>query len=353
MKNTKRIFFLIMIAAVCAASLACRFTGATPEAAPSATPEALVEATPAPSAPAEAKAEPGILSFENSLEALSSYRLKVNVSVVGVGEDGKPVTRRLEILKEALKAKELSHTRIAVDPKAGNAFEEFIVGRQTLIYRPEDAENPCFLFTQSDTATYEMEMAQVDRIFADVEKDSLIAAGEQVNGVLSDRYSVTGLKLLAGSLESYQAEIWLATDDGYPVRFRGEGKGSMRLSGDEIRGQITWEVNLVDVNRVDAIPLPDVCEQARQANQDIPIPPNASERDIYGGVINFSSPDEPAKIAEFYRQELPANGWTITEETTNDPLYILLISQVDRQLQVMISPDETSGSLVIISEWNP
>jgi hypothetical protein len=195
-----------------------------------------------------------------------------------------------------------------------------------------------------------MGLTRPEQMFGNLEKGDLIQSGEVVNGVKTDHYRVKDFQLALSAAASRQGEIWIAQDGGYTVKFSGEAQGQVGLGKTQAQGTMTWEYDLTEINRLAGISLPAECASAQQANEDIPVPSNASEKDIYGGVIAFSSPDAPGTVADYYRIELPANGWTISDESTDDPLYIFKIKKDDRKMQVMISPGENEGSAVIITQ---
>jgi hypothetical protein len=293
------------------------------------------------------------VSLESGLEKLSGYRMSLHLEADGKEDDQQNAKHQLDILTERVQSRMLAHTKIVTDQSEDQVFEAFTVDRQTFIYKPQDKNNPCFLFTTGDNGTFELGRTSLDQIFSDLEQDKLIQSGEVVNGVKTDHYSVKNMQLMIGALDSYKAEIWLAQDGGYPVRFVGEADGKAKITAKEISGKLRWEYNLKDIDQVVDIPLPKECEQARQANSDIPVPADVNQKDIYGGVITFSSKDTPTVIADFYRSQLQAKGWKIDDESATDPLYIFHISKESRRMQVMVNPGTNGGSMVIISEFNP
>lgn len=291
------------------------------------------------------------ISFEDALDQLSSYRLRLVIEVAGNDSGGEK--HSMEIINEKIRAQSQIHSRVANGDGSGGGFELYGSNGETFIMQPDNLEKPCLLLSASAIIPFEIGLTSVDQIFKGLQKDQLIQAGEEVNGVKTDHYTGKGLSTLMGSLDSYEAEVWLAQYGEYPVRFTGEALGTIRLFDRETSGNIYWTYDLTDINQVVDIPLPSACEQARHVNEDLPVPWNASEKKIYGGVMTFTTPDDSKTVAEFYRSELPANGWTFEETVSTEMLYLMRISKVDRVMQLTISSVPTGGSLVVISDWNP
>lgn len=93
----------------------------------------------------------------------------------------------------------------------------------------------------------------------------LISRGENVNGVMTDHYSLEDVRQAFGQTEIQsisevkRADVWIAQDGGYPVRIDIEATGE-NPSGTS--GTYTLRYDLTDINQVSTIALPEACENA-------------------------------------------------------------------------------------------
>jgi hypothetical protein len=85
---------------------------------------------------------------------------------------------------------------------------------------------------------------------------SLIEQGVTVNDVQTDHYRFQGAVDVAG-LEQVDAELWLAADGGYPVRFH-----ATETLSEGSQGTVTLEYNLTNINQALDIQVPPECEGA-------------------------------------------------------------------------------------------
>ena len=83
-----------------------------------------------------------------------------------------------------------------------------------------------------------------------------------------------------------------------------------------VNGKMHWEFDLMDVNQVNEIILPDICVQAESEGVgNLPVPPSATDVTQFGPMMTLNSSDAPNVVADFYRQELAAAGYELTEES--------------------------------------
>jgi hypothetical protein len=183
-------------------------------------------------------------------------------------------------------------------------------------------------------------------IFNSFEILDLIALNDEVNGVLTQRYSVQSVDLSLGSSSQVMGEIWIAQEDGFVVRFQGESNGTFMMSEQMSEGVLTWDYQVTLIDALDEITLPAACLEQKTTG-DFPIPDNASSRTVFSGFISFESPDTPLSVARFYREMLPREGWEITSDEVFGDFFILEAQRDDRQVQITVSPGE-DGALVVI-----
>jgi hypothetical protein len=134
------------------------------------------------------------------------------------------------------------------------------------------------------------------------------------------------------------------------VKYVGTATGKNNaFAGQAGEGSFTWEYNVEDANQVEAIALPEECA-GQQPAADIPVPEGATEKSSFGKLITFKSADAPADVAAFYKQAMPAQGWTAGEANVMGDLQMLSFTKDGRKLSITITKEEQGGSSVMISE---
>lgn len=334
-----------------AATLACSLGRKTVAPPPSPSPAA--PATVAPSgrtatpAPTEEAPPPALSS--DVLEQLNSYRSRyVWRQTV---EDGSTETVTLEVEE----TREPAAQRMVITSEGGNnpgTVEMVRIGDMAWICAPDSG---CFQTQMSDTATPEFGEAI---LFTPDElsiSDYRYVGQDTVNGVRSRHYILTLppealMGKVQGSVTATQADVWIADGAGLPAyvtRFTLSWEGT-NDEGKKIRGDWTWEI--YDVNQPITIQPP---EGAPTQPEDIPIYPGATSQSLMGNTIMFSSTDPVEKVAEFYRAEMPRQGWAAGEENAMGSIVLQEWTKGDRQVSLMISAQDEGGCSVVITIEQP
>ncbi|NOK85070.1 MAG: hypothetical protein GFH27_549327n82 [Chloroflexi bacterium AL-W] len=293
---------------------------------------------------------------EGNLAELESYRLQLNISFEGTNDDGEPESGTIEMTQAFIAVSNDQHMQMVMDGTdidgTEGTFEFFQVDGTTYIYSVEaGSEAQCFSFSSDEEALDTTAMLQPADFMGGIEEAKLVGKSEVINGINTDHYAFDQAGLSFGLFASAQGEAWIAQDGGYMVKYLGEASGTNALFGaSDVEGTIIWEYNLEDINTVDSIVLPPECA-AQSPADDVPVPDNAVDKANFAGLITFSSPDTPTDVAAYYRDEMPAQGWGIGEETTFGDFITLEFTKEERTLSITISPDEESGgSDVMLNE---
>jgi hypothetical protein len=329
-----------------------------------ATTAAPAESTPAPTAGGETR---NIDDLSGSLDSLKSYRQRFTYSYDGKNDKGEPEKGAIEFVQEYIAATHDQHLIMrgmglsaatptpSSDDKTGaptggsnDAFEMFQVGGMMYMYNANSSgDQKCISFSADQKgANSQGPTFKPGDLVGGLSNATLIARGENVNGVLADHYSANEKDLTLGLYTSAKGDLWVAQEGGYVVKYVGEASGKTALIGKTAEGAFKWAYDIEDANKLDKITLPAECEKAKPA-EDIPIPANATDKGNFGAMITFKSPDDPAKVTEFYQKELPAKGWKADENALEG---ILSFSKDNRTLTIMISKEDSGGCSVVITE---
>jgi hypothetical protein len=301
-------------------------------------------------------------NLDGSLANLDSYRLHFTFGIEGKDKDGKPQKGAIEILQEYIKA---SHDRRMTYSTTGNLgqtgsltpttspvggkFEIIQIGDTSYLYSPEGQNaQKCLGYSSSDQGnTRSMELFKPSDIIGGLKNAKLAAKGETVNGVKADHYTFDQTGLDFGSFSSAKGDAWVASDGGYVVKYVGQATGQNALFGQSTEGTFTWEYTLEEVNQLKEIALPKECEN-QKPSADIPVPENATEKNSFGNIQTYKTSDEPAKAAEFYKQQLPTQGWQAGSENKRGDAITLDFTKEGRKITVTVTKDEKGSSVIVM-----
>jgi hypothetical protein len=79
---------------------------------------------------------------------------------------------------------------------------------------------------------------------------------------------------------------------------------------------------------------------------DVPLYPGATDLQKIGSALRFSVPDAPDLVATFYRQQMPANGWTSLQEANSGGQIIQTWMKADRIGNFIISVKDGKTSVM-------
>lgn len=186
---------------------------------------------------------------------------------------------------------------------------------------------------------------------------------ETYHGLEAERYSFDqtafNLDLLPAGMEVEQASgnLYVTVEDGYLVHLdmalSGTGLG---LSADMeeptlTEGTLEYTADLSSINESITVELPEDAVQATQLPEDIPLPDDASQwmamdmMDVRAFVLASDSP--PAAVADFYRTQMPENGWTESSTAEDAGSYTFEYTQDERSVELEIGTDTELGKTLI------
>ena len=163
---------------------------------------------------------------------------------------------------------------------------------------------------------------------------------ETVNGIDTRHYTLSLSPALVaayakGDVTDMEAEAWVADEASLPafvVRFRIY----VKAGGDE-PGEWNYSYEIYDVNTPFTIEPP---EGAATFPEDVPQYPNAHDMTLMENMISFSTPDDAATVADFYRTNLADMGWTQESDQEMSGMMMQTWTKEGRTLQLMITPGD-------------
>ncbi|MCS6848501.1 MAG: hypothetical protein RMN52_12410 [Anaerolineae bacterium] len=305
------------------------------------------------------------------LDKLKSYRARLAWSFDGKLADGKPYTLSYTIVESVFPADKqgyriLTGTQTPEQPDdqatwnlemfevAGVAYMSGTLGAETAKCEPVPMLSGLFGAG---------ELLDLSNDSQSVRGVRLVKAGDRVNGILADQYELDAKTFLTRGIKSAAGNIWVARDGGYVVKLTLQATGDNAMLGEEapsedeskrsrpVEGKLTMEYVVLSVNKEKPITLPAACKPPQSAAADIPIPKSAANAFTREGMTMFQSEEKAEALIEFYKKEMPANGWKAGKTQSAAGITQMEFTKGDRKVNIFITPNPVGkGMTVIINE---
>lgn len=304
-------------------------------------------ATPAPSAPG---GEPSAAGFGlgSGLDDLKSYRSNLVLRLEGQNSMGESTSALFQLLEENASEQNAYHllTKLEEQHVPPGSLELYKLQEAVYLVSTEfSGGTGCLKLSGATTAAQQIGEMGPTAAFENLSLSDLIGEGETVNGILTDHYKVGGADFKLGALNQLSGEVWVAREGRAIVRFTGQASGTLDLQGGPGQGTLNWEYNLTDVNATQ-VNLPAECGQ--EALADVPLPEGASDLSQMGAGLTFRVQRAPEEVAEFFREALPNNGWTIEREASDGNAYSFDLIKGERRVGLFVTLSEGSSQVLII-----
>ncbi len=212
-----------------------------------------------------------------------------------------------------------------------------------------------------ETATEGM-ITRPDQLFDDLNSEgvTLVEEGVVVNGISTDHYHFdeTAIQDADASVSTVTGDIYVAREGEFIVKFVIDGQGDMGGFGDEAAtelGTFHMEFNVFDVNSNITITAPADCStvggggigEGGGESGDYPMLADAFETTTFAGIVTYKTNTSIADAAAFYRDELTAQGWTVSFEYSDDTTALVTMEKDGNTLTVTVTTDPSSGANLV------
>ncbi len=288
------------------------------------------------------------LTYQEPQDLLSSYRIALSFSFEGIGADGSPVQGAV-----------MADGERTLDPLAMNMTFDGLDNASL------SGELP-FSFSLIDNIyTFSAPLFGCATIPAGEFQDPfalLIDTGgfllgnaprmrpdDVINGVPVYSFSLDTSNVEPGELDIAQFDsgtVYIAKDGGYLVRLEMNGSGtSEMLSGSpDLEGDITYDLNYFDFNQTVEIKPPEGCTQD-SSELEYPVTPDAYQLSTVLGITSYKTDLPLEDVIQFYRDEMPAAGWTLEEEFVSGPIALLSFAGDAGTVQITLNFDEATDTV--------
>jgi hypothetical protein len=317
--------------------------------------------TPASESAGDTGLDTGVLSTSSDFD---SYRSKMTITTKGT-KDGQEVTESLNFTTEYTKEPLAQHIVMS-----GTALEEGGAPGSIEMYQTADTmymkmgdqwlSVPAGEGEQITQGLITPEDLLGDTCGWKKERDTELG-GIKVNHYTTskgqmDQCAPTALLTQVGELTDAGGDLYVAIEQNYVAQMdfflEGTGMDLSMGSADEAvqQGRMEFHFEMSDVNQPFTIQVPEEALAAGSMPEDIPIPADAEEASNMFGMISFQSASTPAEIADFYKAEMPNNGWTQTSADEMGGMFMLEYTKDTRTASFVINTDsDTNKTSVLIT----
>ncbi len=337
---------LILALTACSSDWLDDFIG-EPSPTPRPTPVEIHTPTPAPT-----PLVINLMDLTTGLEGLASYRIDFTTTFEMVDMAGTPIRRLIRY--QYFKHGEDSgyYLRVSNTDDPTEIFQQSglyqIDNKYFQIYGTHLVPVECSRISEEMALPLHESRFTPQKVVGALTELTLAEEDVAVNGILADRFTYTQENQQLVQYTAAFGEVWVAVSEGYVLRLTGQAQGPFALVGTNGEGLLAWDYLLSEINTLDAVTLPEICNIV--GIPDIVLPEEAVIQNQGEGFISFIVPQEPPETATFFRQTYPSLGWTLEEDAKSETTYVMSFSQDERRIYITVSPPEGEGALVIITE---
>lgn len=340
--------------------------------------EAVEEATEGETQPAgEAKMEEVELNAESirtTLQSLSSYRWQFSLAFDGIDDQGQSAQGQVKMLIESIKDPLAMHLRMQVEGQPAEELggpivvEMYNVDDVAYMQNPDDGSWFSFPAEGGMTDFFEAGFFDPDEIIKLPDNAQRSSLPEEVNGISAWHYTFDEADVDDEnfSLDKAKGEIWVAREGGYPVKLIIEASGTSTNPELEDQlfssGTIKMTYELLDVNADFTIEVPEEALSAESfggglfdstdtSEIDLPIMEDAQVEFALEGLVSYTIQGDIADVVEFYKAELPQQGWSLQadSEVVSEETALMTFTKEGEELSLVVSKEEDGSLSVVLS----
>ncbi len=302
-----------------------------------------------------AEGNPTYILLDEGKENLKNYREQFRIEISGVDETGTSASGFMEYLVEMDKPADLRReiSNMQTPNNFMNGVSEYVV-TSGLIYHVGDASSGGRICTREEVSaeTQSHISDYAIRPLTSITPGKLLEKNVRVNNVVTDVYEIENLTLLTvRSITNIDAKVWVAQDPAFFLKAEGTVEGDIEWDNRIYTGKANFTYEVKDFDQV-KIQLPALCTHPPE--EMIPMPANATDIRNNPPWLNFNSPDTAEQVKDFYLKELAAQGWQVSEISSENFGILLQASTTSPQgvqvsLQIKIHQMGEGGSSVDIN----
>lgn len=179
-----------------------------------------------------------------------------------------------------------------------------------------------------------------------------------VNGIPSYAFAISAENLDSSEVSSLEigdvsGTLYVAQDGGFVTRLLLEGTGASEiLSGSpDLIGDIFYQLDFIPLDGPVSVKVPDACtskDEGGALQSDYPVMPDATGIAAFQGFLTYRVNSDLATVTDFYKTEMDAMGWTLTDDLSTEGTSILGFNQGDRNVSIVITEDANTGEISVV-----
>lgn len=271
------------------------------------------------------------LGFEKSLESLDSYVVTFSYTYNVPGETPQNVewSQRVNRTQNAL------DTSMSSEAAGANSQIRYLSIAETTYMVAEEGQ--CTMINADDIQSEAMSPETV--MFNNLSDMKLTGPGPDVDGRATDTYVGT----YTDGVNSI--ETTANVDKEYNVPLEWQSKGTTELDG--VTQEFAWTYRITELNAAGDIEVPAECA-AMTSESTWPLPDDAQVTMQTNEMYVFLTSQPVADVAEFYSNEMPAQGYTVAADPMDmGDMAMLTFSKDNQTISIVISPQEGQTNVVI------
>jgi hypothetical protein len=305
---------------------------------------------------------PGPESLDLSLTALyafaPNYTSQVGVVFEGAAEDGSPLSQTIEISQKfQTQPTESSSAVISTtlsELGEGYVMETATIEGQTYTYA---ADMGCFVFPMDSSDESFDDLFTVDGLFTN--QASRAETGVEINGFITDRYEITEANInpdhedFDTEFSLTEGDLYVARDGGFITRMILEGFTYVTdFEGFDPTAETpaTFTFNYIPVEGELDISPPAGCADQVSEDSDYPIMDDPAQLASLPGMVFYETSHTLDEVLEFYKTEMVAEGWTLTDESTLGSFASLTFTKDGKTVNVLPVQNGDIVAVTIVEE---
>lgn len=276
------------------------------------------------------------LGFESRLESLDSYMVTFTYKYNVPGETPQNVewTQRVNRTQKALDTTMNSEASGAV-----SKIRYLSIAETT--YMVAEA-GQCTMINADDIQNEAMSPDTV--MFNNLSDMKMTGSGPDVDGRATDTYVGT----YSDGVNNIDTTAYV--DKEYNVPLQWESKGTTELDG--VSQEFEWTYRITEVNAAGEVEVPAECAAMTSAST-WPMPDDAKVTMQTNEMYVYLTSQPVADVSEFYRNEMPAQGYAVAADPIDmGDMAMLTFSKDNQTISIVISPQDGQTNVVISVQPN-
>ncbi|MFZ0547679.1 MAG: hypothetical protein WAM60_19690, partial [Candidatus Promineifilaceae bacterium] len=216
-------------------------------------------------------------------------------------------------------------------------------------------ETGCISTSNNDTSQFPLnDFASSESFLGGLQGAELVEENVTINGIQTNHYRFDDSALsqgeqALGTLQNVEGHVYVSVDDGYIVRITMEADGqNLNLGGaatGTTGGHVTYQIDYSDFNAPIEITAPEGCSGGEDS--EFPLLDDASNVNSFGDILTYNTSNAFDDIVEFYKTEMVAAGYTLTNDFSSPPTALLSFEKDGQEVTVSVAENPSGDGFVV------